>query len=25
MRERDPLGNPPDITGGFQFGVASYF
>ena len=25
MRERDLLGNPPSITGGFQFGVASYF
>ena len=25
MRERDLLGNPPAITGGFQFGVASYF
>ena len=24
-RERDLLGNPPSITGGFQFGVASYF
>jgi hypothetical protein len=25
QRERDLLGNPPSITGGFQFGVASYF
>ncbi len=25
MREHDLLGNPPSITGGFQFGVASYF
>lgn len=25
MRQRDVLGNPPSITGGFQFGVASYF
>lgn len=25
MRDHDVLGNPPSITGGFQFGVASYF
>ncbi len=25
MRERDLLGNPAIITGGFQFGVSSYF
>ncbi len=25
MRQRDVLGNPPAITGGFQFGVAGYF
>jgi hypothetical protein len=25
QRSRDLLGNPPSITGGFQFGVASYF
>lgn len=25
MRERDLLGNPPSLTGGFQFGFASYF
>ena len=25
IRQRDLLNNPPSITGGFQFGVASYF
>ena len=25
LRQHDVLGNPPAITGGFQFGVASYF
>jgi len=25
QRQQDLLGNPPSVTGGFQFGIASYF
>ena len=25
QRQQDLLGNPPSITGGFQFGISSYF